>query len=104
MMDSAVQRAVREATGESSEMMIGMYHKYWQPFGLLLTDMEKEGMSVNRSASSSTSLVNRLWNLDIMYLLSSSYMYNIIQLAVSCILHIYCMLLHVIIHIDVIVR
>ena len=57
VMDKAVQRAVQEATGESTEMMIGMYHKYWQPFGLLLTDMEKEGMSVNRSASCQTSLV-----------------------------------------------
>ena len=51
VMDQAVQHAIQEATGESAEMMIGMYHKYWQPFGLLLTDMEKEGMSVNRSAS-----------------------------------------------------
>ena len=67
MMDQAVQRAVREATGESTEMMIGMYHKYWQPFGLLLTDMEKEGMSVNRFASSSTLPVNRPWNIGIMH-------------------------------------
>lgn len=49
-MDERVQRAVQAATGQSTEMMIGMYNKYWQPFGLLLTDMEREGMSVNRSA------------------------------------------------------
>lgn len=80
MMDQAVQCAVREATGESSEMMIGMYHKYWQPFGLLLTDMEKEGMSVNRSASFCTSLVNRLWYyVSIVYIINV----NVIQLAIS---------------------
>ena len=51
VMDKQVQRAVQEATGQSTEMMIAMYNKYWQPFGLLLTDMEREGMSVNRCAS-----------------------------------------------------
>lgn len=57
-MDAAVKRAIQEATGESTEMMIHLYHKYWQPFGLLLTDMEKEGMSVNRCASFETSPTN----------------------------------------------
>ncbi len=28
-----------------------MYERYWQPFGKLLTDMEKEGMLVNRCAA-----------------------------------------------------
>lgn len=50
VMDKRVQHAVQAATGQSTEMMIGMYNKYWQPFGLLLTDMERQGMSVNRSA------------------------------------------------------
>lgn len=27
-----------------------MYIRYWQPFGELLTDMEREGMLVNRCA------------------------------------------------------
>ena len=58
VMDQKVQRAIQAATGESTEMMIGMYHKYWQPFGLLLTDMEKEGMSVNRSAFCLASSIN----------------------------------------------
>ena len=49
-MDARVKHAVLQATGESTEMMMDMYKKYWQPFGLLLTDMEKEGMSVNRCA------------------------------------------------------
>ncbi|KAL3138383.1 hypothetical protein ABBQ32_006185 [Trebouxia sp. C0010 RCD-2024] len=48
VMDKRVQHAVQAATGQSTEMMIGMYNKYWQPFGLLLTDMERQGMSVNR--------------------------------------------------------
>lgn len=44
-MDARVQRA----TGETNMKMMDMYKKYWRPFGLLLTDMEQEGMSVNRS-------------------------------------------------------
>ena len=49
-MDARVKHAIHAATGESTEMMMDMYKKYWQPFGLLLTEMEKEGMSVNRYA------------------------------------------------------
>ena len=40
--------AVLQATGGRQIRMSDMYIKYWRPFGLLLTDMEKEGMSVNR--------------------------------------------------------
>lgn len=43
-MDARVQQ-VAKLTDTS---MMGTYNKYWYPFGLLLTDMEKEGMSVNR--------------------------------------------------------
>ena len=49
-MDAKVQQAVQQATGLKNDEMFEMYGKYWLPFGLLLTDMEKEGMSVNRSA------------------------------------------------------
>ena len=28
--------------------MWDMYQRYWQPFGELLTDMEREGMQVDR--------------------------------------------------------
>lgn len=28
--------------------MWDMYRRYWQPFGELLTDMEREGMQVDR--------------------------------------------------------
>lgn len=49
-MDAKVQQAVQQATGLQNDEMYEMYGKYWLPFGLLLTDMEKEGMSVNRSA------------------------------------------------------
>ncbi len=49
VMDSRVQAAVQQATGLPNNKMFEMYGKYWHPFGLLLTDMEKEGMSVNRS-------------------------------------------------------
>lgn len=43
-MDVGVQQVanMRGAT------MMDTYNKYWHPFGLLLTDMEKEGMAVNR--------------------------------------------------------
>ena len=59
VMDKAVQEAIGKKTDDKMRM-IGMYNKYWQPFGLLLTDMEREGMSVNRSAyyQPSTSLVD----------------------------------------------
>ena len=50
VMDDRVQQAVEQATGSKHGAMFEMYGKYWHPFGLLLTDMEKEGMSVNRSA------------------------------------------------------
>ena len=50
-MDPAVRNAIFDATGEKSAMMMDMYKKYWHPFGMLLTDMEKEGMSVNRFAT-----------------------------------------------------
>ena len=33
---------------EADYNMWHMYERYWQPFGKLLTDMEKEGMLVNR--------------------------------------------------------
>ncbi|KAL0038670.1 hypothetical protein WJX79_002562 [Trebouxia sp. C0005] len=48
VMDARVQQAVQQATGLKNDEMYEMYGKYWLPFGLLLTDMEKEGMSVNR--------------------------------------------------------
>ena len=35
----------------SGYSMWEMYLRYWQPFGELLTDMEREGMLVNRCAS-----------------------------------------------------
>ena len=43
-MDVGVQQAanMRDAS------MMDTYNKYWHPFGLLLTEMEKEGMAVNR--------------------------------------------------------
>ena len=50
VMDAQVRQAIHAATGDQPEMMMDMYKKYWQPFGLLLTDMEKDGMSVNRCA------------------------------------------------------
>lgn len=33
---------------EADYNMWHMYQRYWKPFGKLLTDMEKEGMLVNR--------------------------------------------------------
>ena len=39
---------VQEAADMKDKNMMDTYNKYWYPFGLLLTDMEKEGMSVNR--------------------------------------------------------
>ena len=33
---------------EADYNMWHMYERYWRPFGKLLTDMEKEGMLVNR--------------------------------------------------------
>lgn len=41
---------VQQASNMRGKSMMDTYNKYWHPFGLLLTDMEKEGMSVNRSA------------------------------------------------------
>jgi hypothetical protein len=35
---------------EADYNMWQMYVRYWKPFGELLTDMEKEGMLVNRCA------------------------------------------------------
>lgn len=34
-----------------SYSMWNMYCRYWQPFGELLTDMEREGMQINRCSS-----------------------------------------------------
>ena len=44
VMDAQIQKA----TGNRPITMFDMYGKYWRPFGLLLTEMEKEGMTVNR--------------------------------------------------------
>ena len=38
---------VQQAAGMRGASMMDTYNKYWHPFGLLLTDMEKEGMAVN---------------------------------------------------------
>ena len=44
-MDPAIQAALQV---NSDFTMWNMYEKFWLPFGELLTDMEKEGMLVNR--------------------------------------------------------
>jgi len=44
---------------EADYNMWHMYERYWQPFGKLLTDMEKEGMLVNRCAAVVLCLVCR---------------------------------------------
>ena len=38
--------------------MWDMYCRYWQPFGELLTDMEREGMQVNRCSMLFSALVS----------------------------------------------
>lgn len=43
-MDAAIVRDVHP----DGYNMWGFYQRYWRPFGELLTDMEKEGMLVNR--------------------------------------------------------
>ena len=43
-MDAALQRL---EMGRCKNMW-EMYQHFWRPFGTLLTDMEKEGMMVNR--------------------------------------------------------
>ena len=45
-MDAALQKL---EMGRCSNMW-EMYQDFWRPFGALLTDMEKEGMMVNRWA------------------------------------------------------
>lgn len=45
-----MDRRVQEASGRPADTMMATYADYWHPFGLLLTDMEKEGMAVNRYA------------------------------------------------------
>ena len=40
--------AIAQALGISRITMMDFYRKFWLPFGELLTDMEKEGMLVNR--------------------------------------------------------
>lgn len=42
--------------GAAYYSMWDMYCRYWRPFGELLTDMEREGMLVNRSVSVSFSV------------------------------------------------
>ena len=45
IMDPAIPRALQIPAAFS---MWDLYEKFWKPFGGLLTDMEKEGMLVNR--------------------------------------------------------
>lgn len=40
--------AISKALGITRYTMLDFYEHYWRPFGLLLTDMEKEGILVNR--------------------------------------------------------
>ena len=36
-----------ETKEENMENLLGLYSKYWLPFGELLTDMERQGIRVN---------------------------------------------------------
>lgn len=48
-MDPAIEAALGISSEEGrSFSMLDLYKNFWQPFGELLTDMEKEGMLVNR--------------------------------------------------------
>ena len=48
-MDPAVARATGvDRPGGQGYSMWDLYRDYWQPFGLLLTDMERQGMMVDR--------------------------------------------------------
>lgn len=42
-----------------------MYLRYWQPFGELLTDMEREGMLVDRCGAGSLGFRVRVWALTV---------------------------------------
>ena len=48
---------------EAGYNMWHMYVRYWKPFGELLTDMEKEGMLVNRCALPGTACAKHLYRL-----------------------------------------
>lgn len=51
-MECRFDADVTAATGAGGDgyTMLDMYNGYWRPFGELLTDMEHEGMMVNRCA------------------------------------------------------
>lgn len=52
-MECRFDKDVMAATGDGGDgyTMLDMYNDYWRPFGELLTDMEHEGMMVNRCAA-----------------------------------------------------
>ena len=70
--------AVLQATGDRQIRMSEMYTKYWRPFGLLLTDMEKEGMSVNRYVLKDIlegTALNALRTVQVLQLLICTHLY-----------------------------
>jgi hypothetical protein len=46
-VEQSIPATPPSASGEHYSMW-DMYQRYWQPFGELLTDMEREGMLVDR--------------------------------------------------------
>lgn len=55
VMDPFIQRPLGTRPAEFT--MWDLYEKFWRPFGELLTDMEKEGMLVNRCCLADSCIV-----------------------------------------------